>query len=104
MIALVNKLAAQIRKANETETRSTSMQKAWATIKAAGNAAVLTFKKIAGDICTRIVCADWSKFYTVKGGGKQTAPGQILFADLVKVAMGINPIISTYESRVISIN
>jgi len=105
MIALVNQLAAQLRKLNANETRSTSMRKAWATIKAAGKAAVITFKTVKDEIKRRVVCCDWQQFYTPTGTGKPTPAGLQLFADLAKVAAGVqNPIISAYQSNIISIN
>ncbi len=101
-ISLVNKLAAQIRRNDANQTRSTSMRAAWATIKAAPSAEVVTFQKTDGTICSRVVCTQWGAYHTVKGTGSETKPGQVLFADLAKVAANKNPIISTYKSRIIA--
>lgn len=80
------------------------MRAAWATIKAAPSASVLEFSKKDGAVCTRVVCSQWDAFYTVTGTGRPTPPGLILFADLAKVVAGVNPIISAYENKIISIN
>lgn len=103
-ITLVNKLAAQIRRNDSTQNRSTSMRAAWATIKAAPSASVLEFEKKDGTTCTRVVCSQWDAFYTVTGTGRPTPAGLVLFADLAKVAAGSNPIISAYSNKIISIN
>lgn len=101
-ISLVNTLAAQIRKSNGTN-RSESMTQAWALINFTPDAQVLRFEKIAkpGVIEVRIVSPTWSMFYTPVGGTSTNKPGQLLFADLAKVALKIkNPIISTYQTQI----
>lgn len=102
-ISKVNILAAQIRATTPTK-RSQSMKQAWAIIKATPDASILTFTKIkTGEQVTRVVSSNWGAFYTPKGNGTATKSDQVLFADLCKVAAGIPPIISTYQSNIVAL-
>ena len=104
MISKVNTLAAQIRKSQPGTTRSESMRKAWATIKAAPAAQTLSFTKKDGTKTVRIVATNWFDFQPPVGGKSNVQPGQILFADLCKVAIGESRvIISTYTHNIIAL-
>ena len=104
MISKVNTLAAQIRKAQPGTSRSDSMRKAWAIIKATPMAQTLSFTKLDGSKAVRVVAQNWFDFQPPVGGQSNVKPGQILFADLCKVAIGSSRvIISTYQSNIIAI-
>jgi len=104
MIAKVNTLAAQIRKAQPGTSRSESMRKAWAIIKATPTAQTLSFTKLDGTKTVRVVAQNWFDFYQPVGGQSNVKPGQMLFADLCKVAIGENRIIiSTYTQNIIAL-
>ncbi len=79
---------------------SEALRTAWATVKA-NQTAKVTFKKISGQITTRVVAINVLDFLTVKGTGRPTKPGQKLFADLAKVATGRPAIISLYEENIL---
>ena len=102
-VSKVNILAAQIRKAAPGTTRSHSMKQAWQIIKTTPTAQVLTFNKIKGEQTTRVVSTNWLDFYTPVGGKSNVKPGQILFVDLCKVAIGGRPIISTYTQNIVAL-
>lgn len=101
-ISIVNMLAAKIRQ-KIGGNRSESMRKAWALVKAGKEVKVLVFKKLKTEsIETRIVAKNWFDYQAPTGGKKTINDQQILFADLVKVAMHVPCIISTYASQIIS--
>lgn len=88
-------LAASILKNEPTNSRSTSLTLAWIIVKR-GDAALLTFKKVDGKVCRRVVSENWATYQEPKGGRKVT-PWLTVFADLGKHAAGQNCIISTYN-------
>lgn len=95
--------AHQLRRHNDL-TLSEALIEAWDFIKSNQDVQLLTFKKVRTDeLCKRIVATDWSKYYEVKGTGRPLKPGQVLFADLAKVASGKRAIISTYEDRIVEL-
>lgn len=84
-IALVNTLAAQLRRADSTLTRSTSMKRAFATLDAVPSAKLLTFtKKGSTAVERRVVCENWAAVQAPKGGRSTISPLQKVFADLAK--------------------
>lgn len=98
-------LAAQIRKSDPTVTLSDAMKTAWSMVKThCTEVKILVFVKTSGTECRRVVSEQWSNYYTPKGTGRQTSPGLRLFADMAKVATNQNPIISAYETNIISLN
>lgn len=103
-LSLVNVLAAQIRRADNSYNRSTSMQKAFATLRLVPCANILTFTK-KGDsaIQRRVVCKQWHKVQPPKGGRSSVTGLQTMFADLCKFAFGQNCIIAPYTSNIIGI-
>ena len=107
-ISKVNILAAQIRRTTQA-TRSASMRQAWAIIRTTPDASILTFTKVnTGEIVTRVVSPSWASFQAPKGGRSTNKEGQVLFADLCKVATKdpnkvTNIIISTYQSNIVAI-
>lgn len=97
-LSLVNMLAAQIRRIQPGQTRSTSMKLAYATLREIADAYAIQFTKLSGVTERRVVCARWFDLQPPKGGVSNTKPGQVLFADLGKYAAGSsNCIISTYQ-------
>ncbi|MGL6296397.1 MAG: hypothetical protein ACRC3K_08335 [Plesiomonas sp.] len=88
-------LAASIIKNEPTNSKSTALTLAWIMVKR-GDAVLLTFKKVDGSICRRVVSENWASYQEPKGGRKLT-PGLTVFADLGKHAAGQNFIISTYN-------
>lgn len=103
-ITKVNILAAQIRKAVPGTTRSKSMKQAWALVISTPDVSILTFtKKSNGSTVTRIVSKNWPAFQPPVGGRSTNAPGQILFADLCKVAVGVPCIISTFQQNIVAL-
>lgn len=100
-LAIVNTLAAKIRNASSMN-RSESMKAAYTVLRQSPEAQTLIFKKLDGKVEHRIVSKNWTKFQAPKGGRSNLACGQIVFADLCKVATGeANCIISAYENRII---
>jgi len=79
---------------------SEALRTAWATVKN-NQTAKVTFKKVSGEVTTRVVAINVMDFLTVKGTGRPTKPGQKLFADLAKVATGQYPIISLYQQNIL---
>jgi len=73
-------------------------------IKAAPAAQTLSFTKKDGTKTVRIVATNWFDFQPPVGGKSNVQPGQILFADLCKVAIGESRvIISTYTQNIIAL-
>lgn len=81
--------------------RSDAFRLAWQWCKSEP-AEILTWTKVSGEKCRRVVSRNWQDFYTPKGTGRSTAPRQ-LFADAAKVIVAKNPIISVYPSSIISL-
>ena len=105
-IALVNTLAAQIRRNDSSKNRSESMKQAYRILSYENclTAQVLVFVKIStGTTERRVVCQEWQKIQPPVGGRSTNKPGQILFADLGKFAVGKNCIISTYTQNIVSL-
>jgi len=98
-LGLINTLAAQIRKINNS-SRSESMKMAWAIVKSTEDAHLLTFTKKDGTIARRVVSPTWSKFYTPKGGNSNKKEGQVIFADLAKFGTQQHCIISTFQNQI----
>lgn len=103
MIAIVNTLAAQIRKNFKGTTRSASMKQAWEMILKNPEATVIRFKKkTTGEETTRVVSEKWYNFKTPAGGESKLKDGQKPYADLLKVVIGVtNPIISIYQNSIL---
>lgn len=102
MLKAVCTLANQIAK-NKNVSRSEAFKAAWQLIKQAGDAAVMTFKKVSGEVTTRVVTSKWFEFHTATGGKSTNKPGQMIFADLCKVAVGLPCIISTFAENIVSL-
>lgn len=81
--------------------RSDAFRAAWEFCKGEP-AEVLTWTKVSGEKCRRVVVRNWNQYYTPKGTGKSVQPRQ-LFADAAKVIVTKNPIISVYPSSIISL-
>ena len=90
-------LAAQIRNANTSMSRSEAMASAWKIVnEAKPSFALLTFQTVSGKIQTRVVSENWTAYTEVTGTGKAKPENLQLFADLGKNAVGKHCIISTY--------
>jgi hypothetical protein len=101
---LVCTLAAQLRKNKPSYDQSTAMLLAWIIVKQDLNKiSLLTFKKIDGTICTRVVSTEWFQYHAITGGGRPVKEGLKLFADLGKHYVGRPCIISAYEQNIISL-
>lgn len=101
-LGLINTLTAQI-KAIKNITRSEAMRMAYAVLrgKNAAKAEAVLFVKKDGTVTRRVVCRNWFDFVSPKGGASK--PGQIIMADLAKVAAGVERcIISTKPEQIIS--
>lgn len=101
MLKAVCTLANQITKTKNV-SRSQAFKSAWQLIKKAGDAAVMTFKKVSGEVTTRVVSNKWFEFHTATGGKSTNKPGQMIFADLCKVAVGLPCIISTFKQNIVA--
>jgi hypothetical protein len=94
-------LAARIKKAQNV-TLSQAMSTAWKMVKTFTDLEVVTFKKVSGEVCRRVVSKNWAKYQPPTGTGRPVKEGLVLVADMGKVAAGINPVISMYKSNIIS--
>ena len=94
-------LAAQIKKAQDVSL-SQAMSTAWKMVKTFTDMEVVTFKKVSGDICRRVVSKNWAKYQPPTGTGRPVKEGLVLVADMGKVAAGVNCIISMYQNNIIS--
>jgi len=75
---------------------------AWAYIKRTPLTWLVKFTKTNGETVNRVVHWNWRDYYTPKGTGRPTKPGQILYADASKKLLGAsNPTGSTYHDRII---
>jgi hypothetical protein len=101
MLKAVCTLASQIIKTKNV-SRSEAFKAAWQLIKQAGDAAVLTFQKVSGEVTTRVVSSKWFEFHQATGGKSTNKPGQMIFADLCKVAVGLPCIISTFQQNIVA--
>lgn len=102
--SLVMRIAAQLRKRGYSF--SEAQRAAWQRVKAADpaqNAAFLTFRKVNGQLATRLVSlGQLSDFIEIKGTGRTLAPGLKPYIDLAKVYAGDkNPVISVYQDSVV---
>ena len=101
---LVCILAAQLRKNKPSYNQQDAMIRAWIIVKQdLSKISLLTFKKIDGTICTRVVSTNWSEYHAITGGGRPVKEGLKLFADLGKHYVGHPCIISAYEENIISL-
>ena len=94
-------LAAQIKKVQNV-TLSQAMSTAWKMVKTFTDLEVVTFKKVSGEVCRRVVSRNWSKYQPPTGTGRPVKEGLVLVADMGKVAAGMNCIISMYQNNIIS--
>ena len=99
-IALVNTLAAQIRRYAGTN-RSESMRAAWAIIKATPDAFLLRFYKKGETVITRRVVTTRRFDYTEPKGGAPK-PNQVIYADLAKHAAGLRCTISALTQNIVA--
>lgn len=79
---------------------------AWAHLNAQGeNCALVTFQKVSGETCSRVVyLGNFTDYVEIKGTGTSPRPARRAFVDLAKVYAGIsNPVISVYLDRIQSI-
>lgn len=76
---------------------SDAMKMAWVMVKAQPELTYVTFKTVKGEIKHRVVMTNWSTMIKIKGTGRPSKPGQVLFADVAKYIADIPCIISTYE-------
>lgn len=103
--SLVLRIARQLQKKGLSFGEAQKM--AWQRVKAVDqpqNAAFLTFKKVGGEICTRLVHLGHISDYITLKGGRALADGLKAYVDLAKVYAGAaNPVISVYSDRVVCI-
>jgi hypothetical protein len=93
-------LAAQIMAADKTMTRSDAMTTAWLIVRKSEQKetiVMLTFAKISGETCRRVVSTNWKHYAPPTGTGKPAPAGLKLYADLGKYIGGQRCIISTYN-------
>lgn len=103
-VAFVNTLAAQIRRADPTSTRSESMKAAYEILSTYGDCKLLVFiKKGETKPTRRIVSERWYDYQPPVGGGRSTSTSLKLFADLGKWICGENCIISAYPERILNL-
>lgn len=101
-------LAAQIYRESKKQDApiswSEAMQTAWLMVnKTQQDFTLVTFTKIDGTVCRRVVSENVSLYYTPKGTGRPLKEGQILFVDLGKyVANSDRFLISAYSDKIIS--
>lgn len=105
LITKVNILACEIRKHTGTN-RSESMKMAWTMVKATPDCELLVFNKVDGTPAKRVVTKRWYDYHvtaqTNSGTTNTRANGQVLFADLAKVAANKPCIISTYPQNIVT--
>ena len=78
-----------------------AMAYAWSEIRQQPEAQLVTFEKNDGSVSSYVVLTNWKEYVEVKGTGRPTKPGQILFVDLARLQSGFrNPTISTYRDRI----
>lgn len=96
------RLAHQLRKTGLSFSDSQTM--AWAWINSNG-ASCVTFKKVSGEVTTRVVATQaLSQYIDFKGTGTRIKEGLRLFVDVAKLLTGQkNPVISAYQNSIISI-
>ena len=93
-------LAAQIMAADKSMTRSDAMTTAWLIVRKYNQKqtiVMLTFEKIDGKKCRRVVSTNWTHYAPPTGTGKPKPENLQLFADLGKYIGGQRCIISTYN-------
>lgn len=103
--SLVLRIAAQLRK--KGYSFSEAQRAAWQRVRSASqpqNAALITFRKVNGDLTTRLVyLGDLTDYIAIKGTGRTLMHGLKPYVDLAKVYAGDkNPVISIYPDRVVS--
>lgn len=93
-------LAASIMANDKTKSRSEAMKSAWAIVNTSSeteNIAILTFEKVDGKKCKRVVSENWQDYTVITGTGKTKPENLKLFADVAKHFTGQRCIISTYN-------
>lgn len=103
--SLVLRIAAQLRK--KGYSFSEAQRAAWQRVRSASqpeNAAFITFRKVNGELATRLVhLGDITDYITIKGTGRTPIHGLKPYVDLAKLYAGDkNPVISIYSDRVVS--
>lgn len=80
---------------------------AWAHLNdgQAHSAALVTFQKVSGETCSRVVyLGNFTDYVEIKGTGTSPRPARRAFVDLAKVAAGVkHPVISVYLDRIQSL-
>jgi len=103
--SLVLRIARQLQKAGLSFSQS--QKEAWARVRAMQtpeNAALITFRKVSGEVTTRLVYMGNVTDYVEMKGGRPLLHGLKAYVDLAKVYAGAkNPVISIYPDRVISL-
>jgi hypothetical protein len=103
--SLVLRIARQLMKTGLSF--SEAQRFAWSRVKAVDqpqNAAFMTFRKVNGEICTRMVYLGSITDYVTLKGGRPLLNGLKAYVDLAKVYAGDkNPVISIYPDRVLCV-